>query len=216
MADLPPPPPPPYDAAVPLTSEASLDPRLVPGQLAAAEAAWRPIGRAAAYARFDAASLAVFAVLSALPCLGSGWAGYLLAAALGTVAYVEFAAVRQLRRLDLAAPRRLAMNQLALGGGLVLYAGWNLFLTATDRGGLMAELRDNPSLVGDNGPQVAQLLRTSVYALYGSLAVLGVLAPGATAWFYASRSSRLRAYLADTPDWILRMQRDRGTLASGL
>ncbi len=208
MPDVPPPPPP---YAVP--SPESVSTADVPRQLAAAEAAWRPLRRAVRYATADAWTLAVCAALS-VPCMIGGAAGIVLAVALAGIAYVEFKSVRQLKRLDPTALRRLAINQLALAAAAVLYALWNLYLTATDRG-LLVWIKSQQlgaDVDRETMAQVVETLRTILYVLYGSLAVIGGFVPAMTAWFYTSKQGRLQAYVAETPPWIIQMQRDRGQL----
>ena len=208
MTDTPPPlsyAAPPLTPAVPVDAAAAapVSAADVPRLLAAARVAWRPIGRAVRYATFDAWSLAVFAAAS-LACTGGGVVGVLLGLALGAAAAAEFVGVRRLRRLDPAAPRLLAVNQLCLGGVLVLYAVWMLYLTSVGRG-MVAELRSSLREAGLDG---GDLPRTILNALYGIVALLGVILPGATAWFYASRTRLLRDFLDQTPDWLIAMQRD--------
>jgi hypothetical protein len=179
----------------------------VPRQLAAADAAWRPIGRAVRWATFDAWTLAVFAALS-LPCGLGGVAGIVLAVVLGVTAIVEFVGVRRLRRLDATAPRLLALNQLALAAAIVIYSTWNLYLTTTG-GGILPSIRSQLADAGLGGSDGAALARTYVEALYATLALVGGLVPALTAWFYASRAAAVRAYLSATPGWIVQMRRDR-------
>ena len=184
----------------------------VPRQLALADAAAKPIRRAIAYARFDAWSLAVFAVASLLCVGGSGTdvaVAVLVAATLATVAAVEFVAVHRLRKLDPSAVRLLTRNQLALAAAILAYCGWNLYLTAHDRG-LMAALLQQ--LAGQADAQTTDVARRAIYALYAGLAVIGPAWTIGTAWYYATRAKPLAAYLAQTPPWVLQVHRDRGTV----
>ena len=210
MPDAPPPPlsyaAPPLAGVVPVPEAVS--PADVPRQLAAAELAWRPVRRAVRYATFDAWTLAACAALS-IPCVGIDASGVVVAVLLGGVAVVELRSVRRLRRLDPEAPRALAINQLGLGGVILLYSAWNLYLTRSDRG-LMAVLMAQG--LSQAGPETVALARQIVYTLYVALAVVGPLTTASTGWFYATRTARLRAYVAETPTWIVQMQRDRGQL----
>ena len=180
----------------------------VPRHLLAAQLAWRPIRRAVRYATFDGWTLALFAALS-VPCLVGGTVvGLTVAVGLGVAAAVELWAVRRLRRLDERAVRVLVLNQLGLAIGVAAYAVWNLYLTRVDRGlmGMMI-----PQL-HDAGPEAIDTARQMVTLLYASLAVIGPAFAGGAAWFYATRAKRLRAYLANTPAWVLQMHRERGSL----
>ena len=186
-------------------------------QLDRARAAWRPVQRAVRYATFDAWSLAVFAVVSVLPCLFGGWMGTIVGIGLGVAAAVEFLAVRRLRRLDPAALRPLILNQLGLALGLLLYAGWNLYLTSQDRG-LAATLTQAVGEQADmatlgtkaDARRLDDSVRRMVYLLYGSLAVIGPGYTAATAWFYAARRRPLATYLATAPAWAIQLHREQG------
>ena len=201
-------PPPSFPVAAPPPAGESVSTGDVPRQLAAAQAAWRPVGRAVRYARFDAWTLAACGVLS-LPCMGVDAAGVVVAILLCAIAYVEFRGAARLRRLDPTAPRLLAVNQLVLAGAVFLYCLWNLYLTSENRG-LIGVLMSQG--LDQSGPEMVASARTILYAMYAGLAVIG---PGATlgaAWFYSSRTAHLNAYLANTPAWIVGMQRERGSL----
>ena len=214
MADAPPPlsyaapalPVPPPPAAVPPEYA-------VARELAAARLAWRPVRRAIRYATFDGWSLAVFAGLSALPCMGFGLAGVVVAVLLGAAAAVELMAVRRLRRLDVGAVRPLVVNQLALGVAVLAYAGWNLYLTSQGRGLMAVVLEQVASQSGQRvDAESTQTVRHGINLLYGILAVLGPAWTGGTAWLYAVGGKRLRTYLARTPPWALQMHREHGSV----
>jgi hypothetical protein len=212
MSDTPPPLPyaaPPLTPVVPAPADA-VSTADAPRQLHAAQAAWRPIGRAVRYATFDAWTLAILAILS-LPCAIGGVVGVLMALALGVLAYFEFRAVKRLKRLDPDAPRRLAVNQLVLAGAIVLYCVWNLALEATGHG-ISTQLKSYVPDLDSSDPQATDMVRTMVYALYATLAVVGGGIPVLTAWYHRSRTQLLQVYLAGTPAWILQMQRDHGHL----
>jgi hypothetical protein len=200
--------PPSFPAAAPPPAGATVSTGDVPRQLAAAQAAWRPVGRAVRYATFDAWTLAACGVLS-LPCMGIDAAGVVVAILLCAIAFVEFRGAGRLRRLDPTAPRLLAVNQLVLTGAVLLYCLWNIYLTRMNRGlvGLLIEQGGDQA-----GPDMIASARQIIYAMYAGLAVIGPAATAAAAWFYSSRSAHLTAYLIDTPPWILQMQRDNGRL----
>jgi hypothetical protein len=48
------------------------------------------------------------------------------------------------------------------------------------------------------------------YGLYGGLILFAILAQGGTALYYFSREKYIRAYLEQTPDWIINMQKSPG------
>ena len=208
MVDAPPPlsyAAPPLAEVIPAPGPAATPAADVPRQLAAAEVAWRPIGRAVRYATFDAWTLAACGVLS-LPCMGVDAAGVIVAILLCVIAFVEFRGANRLRRLDPAAPRLLAVNQLTLTVAVLLYCLWNLYLTRTNRGvmGLLITQGLDPEMVAT--------ARQVVYAMYAGLALVGPAGTAGAAWFYSTRTAKLRTYLDATPPWILQMQRERGRL----
>ena len=63
---------------------------------------------------------------------GFSFWGFVLGAGMSVIALVEFRGVAHLKRLDVTAPRRLALNQLAFCVGLFLYGAISLF-SATAR-----------------------------------------------------------------------------------
>jgi hypothetical protein len=56
------------------------------------------------------------------------------------------------------------------------------------------------------GP-IEDLQKTITLAVYGSLIFLSIIFQGGTAWYYFTRSRYLRAYVSDTPAWIVDLQR---------
>jgi hypothetical protein len=191
--------PPPIPVFLPTPAE-------VQQQLTAARQAAKKIRRAAAVATTDAWTIAIFAALSLVCGLSGDISGVLLGLAMGVVAYVEFTSASRLRRLDPSAIRRLGYNQFALAGVLIVYALWSLYAAASG-GGLLAGLNVSEVGLGVNSQQVADLGPLLNDAMYGTLIVVAIFGQGSTAWYYFSRGKHLRRYVAETPPWIIEMQR---------
>src|SRR5688572_15560261 len=102
-------------------------------QLAAANFALRKIRRVASIARFDGWTVAVFAALTALFGLTQPIT-LLIALVMAAIAAVELRGADKLQRLDLTAPRTLAINQLALAVLLILYAASRIYAELTGPG----------------------------------------------------------------------------------
>jgi len=174
-------------------------------QLSQAQRAGKKIRRAASVATSDAWGIAIFAALTFIGGLFSP-SGLILGLGMGIVATVEFNGAYRLRRLDQQAARMLGWNQLALAGLLILYASWCIYGTLTS---------DNPwELLDSAGPEVREMLRPMAglmrqltVLVYGCLIAVAIGAQGGLAWYYFSRAKHIRAYLSQTPAWILQMQR---------
>ncbi|MGA2496131.1 MAG: hypothetical protein ABSH20_00230 [Tepidisphaeraceae bacterium] len=172
-------------------------------QLAAARASAGKIRRAISIARFDGGTIAAFAVLTLLFGIASP-VSLILALGMGTVAFVELRAARQLRRLDPAAIRTLAFNQLALGALLILYALVSLYMQYTGPGIYADAAASDPALADALKP-FESLSRTLSLAVYALVIVIAIFAQGGLSLFYFSRARHLRAYLAQTPPWIIHL-----------
>jgi len=164
------------------------------GALAEASRRTRKIRRCATVAVFGGWTAAVFGVVSLLGLVISfSLAALFITAALGVVAWGEFRGAGMVRRFDPAGARRLAVNQLIFGAALVVYAVW--CLVDGLRGGMSSELvSGNP----DVDATVAGIYRAATVVMYGSLAVVGIVGPGLTAWYYASRERLIRQFRETT------------------
>ena len=194
-------------------SPALIDPAAAHAQWAAAEASLKPIRRVVRVAKFDAWTIALFAAPTFVCGLFGGVTGVLLGGAMGAIAFVEFRNAGRLRRLDLSALDRLAINQLALAGVLILYAGWSVY--TLHGGGLLASAqRDMPEMDPAAMGVDPQLDRSLGLAVYGGLAVITLLAQGGMALYYLSRRPRLRELVAGMPAWVVDLQRKQTASSS--
>ena len=172
--------------------------------IALADRRRRRIDRAAGVATFNGWTTAVFAALS-VPFAFFSVTALVMGLALAAVAYQEFKGRRLLRQLDPKAPRLLGFNQLAFTAVLVLYSLWNIYKALTGPNPY-AEHMANVEMATVLGP-IDQMHKTITLAVYGTIIVLSVIFQGSTALYYFTRLAHLRAYLSETPDWILQLQR---------
>jgi hypothetical protein len=174
-------------------------------ELETARQSLRKVARAVSVARFDGWTMAIFAGLTLLMGI-TDITNIVLAVALGTVAYVELTGAAKLRRLDPSAVPMLGFNQFGLAGLLTLYALWRIHVELNGGGFISGMVAQDPADAQVLGPWM-NLGRSVVFAFYGSLIAVAVLGMGGMAWFYFSRRKHLDAYLTNTPQWIIAMQK---------
>lgn len=189
---------PPQPAASPLTAEHLR-------QLAAAHASLKKIRTAVVVAKIDGWTIGAFGGISLL--LGcTSVAGWIVGAGLIAVAVVELRAAKRLGRLDASAPRTLAINQFCLGGLLILYALWRIYLEYTGQG-ILETIKTVDPHTAKQLADVEHLVRLIAVAIYGVLIGVAVFCQGGLAVYYLARGRLLRDYLARTPQWVISMQR---------
>ncbi len=168
--------------------------------LSAARLRARKVRRASGIAAFSGWSLAVFAMFTFLGVVFGSVSSLVLGVGLSVIAWNELRGAGLLRRLDMRGPRVLGFNQIALGAMIFLYAGWSLIHALSTSslasvGGSTGDARVDAMIT-----EMSFLISVS---LYSSVAVLGVVVPGLTAWYYFSRARLLRDLRAHTPDWVV-------------
>jgi len=176
-------------------------------ELAAAGSRSRALDRAAAVASFNAWGAAIFAVLG-LPFALFSPVDIVLCLGLAVIAWREFKGRRLLKALDRAAPRLLGFNQIGLACLIAAYCLFNIILVLTQPGPYAAAMASQPDIAQSLGP-IENLYKTCSLAIYGGIIVLSLLFQGGTAWYYFSRAKHLDAYLAETPEWIVRMEKEQ-------
>jgi hypothetical protein len=184
----------------------------IPQQLQAATNQWAKLRRLAAYAAFDGWSLTVLGTLT-LICGGYGTApGLLVSMALLGTGIFEIQSVGRLRRLNPNAIPHMAYNQLVLAGGLILYAIINIIQARHGGSAMTGELQQALAMTGSDSAIDDQL--TSIMQIfYTALIAIALMVQGGTAIYYFSRQKFMLQYLAQTPDWIQQMQRERGEVS---
>ena len=154
----------------------------------------RKLRRCCAVATFGAWTTGAFGLLTllALP-LSFSWPTLAIGLGLVAAAVGEFHGRALVRAFDDRGPLRLAYNQAFLGAVLVGYSIWCL-IAGHSAAPPPSMLSGDPQI----DEMVASLTRTMNIAVYGTLAVVGIIAPGLTAWYYASRAPYLREFRNST------------------
>lgn len=174
-------------------------------QLADARERSKKLRRAISIAKFDAWTVGVFGGLTLLVGIFT-IVGWLLGGALLAVAFIEIRAARDLARMDSRAPRRLGLNQIALGTALFTYAMFGLWTVLHGPDPLAETLRQAPEAAEMLAPY-SDLIRMTGVAIYVGVALVAIFAQGGMALYYFSRAKHLRAYIAQTPQWVIDFDR---------
>ena len=165
--------------------------------------------RAIGLARFNGWSYAIAAVLTlVLGLVSTSIWGIDLGVGLVLIAIFELRGAAGLKRLDLKAPRCLALNEAAVGVLLAVYAVWQLVATLHGPNPLTAELAGNPDLAGYGGDlePLGDSVRTMMVAAYAALLAFAILYQGAMALYFATRAAPVRTYAEQTPAWVRQLQ----------
>ncbi len=181
-------------------------------QLAAADVRAKKLRSAAGVAMFNGITIAIFSVLSLLWVLGElafseyDWVGFVVGAGLGVIAWNEFRGRTLLRQFNPRAPRVLGWNQVALLVLIVAYAAGMLAKFLLSKGSYDAQI-GREALAASKVGSVDNLLKLGAIAVYGALIVGTLIFQGLNAIYYFTRAKLLRAYLAETPAWVVELQR---------
>ncbi len=172
-------------------------------ELADAELRAKKIRRAVGVAKLDGWSIGAFGALTLLCGLFSV-AGWVMGVGMCAIAYIELDGAQRLARFEPGSGKRLGFNQLALGSLLFGYALFGLWRSLYGPDPLASTVESAPEVAAMVGgfSEVARMIGAAVYGL---LALIAIFAQGGTAWFYFSREKYLRAYRAETPEWIVRL-----------
>jgi hypothetical protein len=159
----------------------------------------RKIRRAAIVAFISGGTLAFFAFITFLGVLFGDMVSLLLALGLGALAFNELRGGMKLRRFDPAAVKLLAYNQLALGALIFFYSVFMLFNALRDPMSAAGGGTGDPNM----DATIAQLSIALSIGIYGSMAIIGIIGPGLSAWYYFSRAKYVRGMLTQTPPWVI-------------
>jgi len=198
------------DYHTPATGKATPSPMLTPEQMQEIQRAKeraKKVLRAATVAKVDGGITAFFAV-GALASFFMGIEGFLLGLALSLVAYKSFLGAKRLAQFDRTAPQYLALNQILLAASIILYAAYSLHQGLSGKNDLASQLGtlNDPSannIAGD----IQNIYQLIYWVLYGGLIVGTIVAQGLAALYYGSRAKFVRAYLDETPQWVVDLQR---------
>jgi hypothetical protein len=180
--------------------------------LAQADQRAKKLRSAASVAMFNAISIGVFSALSLMFVMGEmmfrewDWLGVIMGAGLAVISWNEFRGRKLLGQLDPRAPAILGWNQLALLGLICAYGAWMIgaaLLSANPYEEAAARERMLTQLLGD----VGHLYKTLAVTMYGALIVGSVIFQGLNSLYYFTRAPMLQDYLAQTPPWVIQLQR---------
>lgn len=170
----------------------------------------RPIERAAGYAKFSGWGTLLAGALS-LPFALQSVVMMIFCVVLAGIGTRELTLRRTLLALETSAPRKLAINQLILGGVLSSYALFMLLIAPSEsamQSALDADpmLQSTPELTGmlDDMVNLEKLAKALMYA---GLIVVAVLAQGSTSLYYGLKAKKLRLLHQSTPAWCVRVYR---------
>jgi len=166
----------------------------------------RKIRRAINVARFDGWTLAIAAGLTVVFSIGD-ISGMAIGLILGLIAGVELYSANRLRVLQPESARVLGFNQIALALLLIIYSTWRIYSELSGKGE-MAEIGNDPMVaqtLKDSG--ITQLVTMTVIAIYSGLIAIAICAQGGLAIYYFTRVKHIRKHLAQTPQWIIEMQK---------
>jgi hypothetical protein len=134
--------------------------------------------------------------------------------ALGILAWNEERGRRQLLAADVRAPRRLAINQVALFIAVLMYCGYSAYVAFTGPNIMDAVLSTHPefsevlgegtALGGTSSDELRQWGRTVALLVYGAIAAGSLLVQGLTALYYRSLQPTVET-LAAAPPWAREM-----------
>jgi hypothetical protein len=177
-------------------------------ELALANGRAKKIRTAARVATFNGWVLGIFAAVSAPFALFST-AGFLVITGLAFIVYNEFQGRTRLLQFDPSSSTRLGWNQVALLTLIIAYCLWMIFTGLTGSGPFAAELESNPEIASALGTldEFDDLYKFFVVAIYGTVIVLSVIFQGLNALYYFTRRKHVEAYVQETPDWVLDVQR---------
>ena len=166
----------------------------------------KPVRKAANYAHFSgwmtllAGGISIPMALSNTPML-------IFSVVLAAIGTRELTLRRRLLALETRAARKLAINQLLLGGALAMYAIYMLMHAPSSSMIESAMQKDamltsTPELAGqlDDLKQLETLAKAGIYAI---LIVIAFVFQGGTALYYATKTKRLRNLHKQCPQWAL-------------
>ena len=168
--------------------------------LADAKERYRGCMKAARTATFNIWSIGSFAGITILFGFFSLTA-MLLGIGMAVVTWNEYRGRALLRRFDPAGPLLLGRNQLGLMALIVVYALWSMYRAHTNPDPGLAQMDE--IMGGDVTGLVADL---TVLVYLAVIAITGIF-QGLLARFYFKRIGMVEAYLRDTPEWVLDMQK---------
>lgn len=167
---------------------------------------------AAGVAMFNGICIGAVSGLSLLFAAGAAmfgefdWVAAVMGIGLGAIAWNEFRGRKMLQQFNPRGPAVLGWNQLALLGLIVAYAAW-MMGTALLKANPYDEAMQREPMMKDMLGDFGHWFRMLTVAVYGGAIVGSLLFQGLNSLYYFTRGRILRGYLADTPAWVVQLQR---------
>jgi len=181
-------------------------------QLAQAKLRAKKVRRAATVATTNGYLLSVFSggsfLLAAVSLLFGEFnvVGLVMGVGLALVAWNEFRGRAMLRRFEPRGCRVLGWNQLGLMALVIGYAAWMLARALWGANPYAELMTDDAALAGPLG-SMGQLYETVALAVYGGLIAGTLIFQGLNSLYYFTRRKHVEAYLSETPEWVVELQR---------
>lgn len=180
--------------------------------LALADQRAKKLRSAAGVATFNAISVGAFGVLSLMYAMGElmfgeyDWLGVIMGVGLSAIAWNEFRGRKLLHQFSPRAPAVLGWNQLGLLVLVVAYGAWmmNASLRASSQ---LKNMMGTDALTIPTVGNIDSLYKTLAVTMYGALIAGTVIFQGLNSLYYFTRARILRDYLAQTPAWVVELQR---------
>lgn len=177
-------------------------------QLTLASARAKKIHNAARVAAFNGWVSAILAVC-ALPFAAFSITSFLATIGLAVVAYNEFRGRKLLLEFQPSATALLGWNQLGLLAMIVVYCLWMLYDGTSGLGALAgSHTRTSHELTGGlDAADIHRLIKIIFIVTYGTVIVSSLIFQGLNALYYFTRRKHVEAYLRETPQWVIDLQR---------
>ncbi|HIF33601.1 MAG TPA: hypothetical protein EYG57_15840 [Planctomycetes bacterium] len=166
------------------------------------------IRKAASVAAFNGWMTGIIAFCSA-PFAIFSLSGFIVTIGLSIVTYNEFRGRKRLLQFDQEAPVLLGWNQVGFLVLIISYCTWMLVVSLTSDGPFTAELKAKPelSVAFNSAEQFDRYYKMLVAGLYGAVIMLTGVFQGFNAFYYFTRRKHIKAYVENTPGWVLDLQR---------
>ncbi len=166
----------------------------------------KPVEKAIRYANFSGWTTLLAGALS-LPFALGNLPMMIFALVIAGVGTRELTLRRQLIKLDMRVPTKLAINQLMLGGALITYAVYMLVATPSKtmiESAMEADpvMQSTPELAGMMD-ELIQLEQVATAMMYLAMIALAMLFQGGTALYYFLKGSKLKRLHKETPEWVI-------------
>jgi len=129
-----------------------------------------------------------------------------LAAGLALLAENEFRGRAMLRRFELGGCRLLGWNQLTLMAIVIVYAAWMLVKALWGPNPYDEAIGRESLLAGPLG-SINYLYKMISVMIYGGLIAGTLIFQGLNSLYYFTRRKHVQAYLSETPEWVVELQR---------